>query len=291
MSVALFKRAYRCTVDTVQISELDCSFKVVRDLKAKSPNTAEIEIRNLSEAHRRQMEQNKTVRVHLEAGYQKPDGAAPAEFSTMSLIYAGDLRQVGTTWEGPTSITKISTGDGEAKHRKARVKRSYGPGTSIKKVIQDLAAALGVGAGNLSKLGAAEFAKVGAVFSGGTVTSGSAADELDRLLTSAGYEYSIQDGNLQILPRGQALAGKAVVLSAASGLIGSPHITSDGVLHGKCLMVPDVFPGRLIEMRSKGVVGFFRLSRCEYTGDMDGTEWGIEFEGKESVGTRERVAA
>lgn len=278
----LFQRDFSLTVDTLKITELDVSFKVTRAL-GREPNTAEISVKNLTEAHRAQLTEKASVRVVLEAGYKVDGGGAltgpGATFSSgTSLIFAGDLREVKTMREGADLVTRISSGDGEKGRRQARINRSFGPGSSLLTVIEACAEAMGVGLGNLRELRNPEFQGAGGVFPSGTAVSGSVADILGDILRSAGFTYSIQDGQLQILKRGTALAATAVVLSSETGLIDTPNLSSDGTMRARMLMTPDVFPGRKIEMRAENVRGFFRVKRAEYTGDTTGADWFIDVE-------------
>lgn len=296
----LFRRSYRLTVEDVAISDLDISFSVDRTIK-KQPSTADISIYNLDPDRRQRIEERGAARVVLEAGYEMPEGAARGQgYSDRGLIYAGDLREVYTDREGADLITHLTSGDGEKKHRQARVQKSFAPSTSIKAAIRACADALGVGVGNLDSITRAEFPGVGAVFPCGTVLSGSAAEELDGLLRSAGLEYSIQNGALQIRTRRQALEGEAVVLGPETGLIGNASVSSDLTLKATCLMIPDIFPGRRIKVLSEAVFGnilaiqsrgqgrrhlhgfsgFFRVNNARYSGDTSGNDWQIDIEGE-----------
>ena len=102
------------------------------------------------------------------------------------------------------------------------------------------------------------------------------------LAQSAGLEWSIQNGNLQLLGRGAALAAKAIVLRADTGLIGVPSIDSEGVVRARSLIVPDLFPGRKVEILSQAVRGFFAIEKATYTGDTTAgaQEWYVDIEAK-----------
>lgn len=284
----LIDRRYRLRVNQTVVTELDIDFNVMRTL-AKDPNTAEIHVKNLSEDTRASIEQRASSNVSLEAGYK--DG--------MSLIFNGDLRNANTVREGANIITTIQSGDGEKNNKKRRISKSYAPGTPIRQAISDLANALGVGLGNINRIPNVEFPRAGAVFPTGTVVDGNAADELELLLRSAGLEYSIQDGALQVVSRKQSLKGTAVVLSPSSGLLGGASVGSDGILKCRTLMIPDVFPGRKIQPKSievsedirniqsrgkgrkhlEGFSGVFRAHTCEYVGDTTSdSDWTIEIQ-------------
>ena len=204
-----------------------------------------------------------------------------------------------TIREGPDIITTIASGDGEKKNRNARIDRSYAPGTTIQQVVKDLAEAMGVGLGNLNRIGKVEFPKAGATFPTGTTLSGNVSDELTEILRSAGLEYSIQDEQLQILTRDQALKDEVVILAPDSGLVGTASVGSDRILRCTTLMIPDIFPGRRVRPETESVQGdvsaiqsrgsgrrhlenfsgIFRCQKCIYTGDTSaGERWTIEIE-------------
>ena len=268
----LFKRVAALTVGTLRFTALDFSFTVVRSLD-REPNTAEIQIFNLSETSRASVEGEEQQRVRLEAGFEGDDG--------LSVIYEGDLRKASSTRDGPAIVTSVESGDGERQYRRARVNLSFGRDTSLRTVLERVGNAMGVGVGNLvEQAQTAGFEGLGNVFSEGVVMSGSAREELTGLLDGAGLEWSIQDGNLQVLGRGQALTLTAVVLRSGSGLVGSPSIDSEGLMSAQALLIPGVFPGRKVQIVSEFVNGFFRTTKASYTGDTRGNDWFVSIEGR-----------
>jgi hypothetical protein len=273
----LFRRETSLTVGTLRFTGLDLRFQVSKSLD-REPNTAEIAVFNLSQSSRQQVEETEDQRVELRAGYVEDDGSA--------VIFAGDLRKASSTRDGADIVTVIEAGDGERAYRRGRVSRSFGAGTSLRSVIEGVGASLGLGIGNLSEVAAgAGFEGLGQVFSEGVVVSGSSREELSGLLDSAGIEWSVQDGNLQLLERGQALATTAVRLSPETGLIGSPSIDSEGLMKARALLIPDVFPGRKVEIVSEFVSGFYRVTKASYTGDTASTEWYVDIEGRAPSGS------
>lgn len=96
-----------------------------------------------------------------------------------------------------------------------------------------------------------------------------------------GLEASIQDGALQILTKGLAVQRTAVVLSPQSGLLDSPSIGPGGILKARALLNHDIFPGRLVCIKSQLIDSrFFRVERANYTGDIAGPDWFVEIEGR-----------
>ena len=280
--VALFKRDLALTVDTLRITNLDASFKVKRTL-GREPNTAEVNIRNLNGTNQAALEEKEEVRVVIEAGYSQPAnaiifGVNNTFASGRSVIFNGDLREVRTEREGADLVTRLSSGDGERRRRRARINRSFGRGTNLRTVVEACAEAMGVGLGNLNRITNPEFPGAGAVFPNGTTASGSVADILGEILQSAGFTYSIQDGNLQILARRTALENTTIILSSETGMVDTPSISSDGIMRARTLMIPDLFPGRKVEFRGERVTGFAFVKVADYTGDTASADWFIDVE-------------
>ncbi len=243
-------------------------FSVKKTLK-KAANTVDLKIHNLGKSSRSIIEQQIVTTVQLDAGYK--DGT--------STIFLGDLRSHATEKDGTDMVTRLACGDGEKAIQTSRVNLSMRKGSTTAQVLQSLAAALGVGPGNLAQA-LPKLAPFGDMFSLGTVLSGSAAREMTRVLSSVGFTWSIQNGALQILALKTALAGTALLLNAKTGLIGSPSVDKDGVLSCKCLMIPDVFPGRLMVLDGKRLQGQYRIEETTHAGDTHGTDWGIDIKAK-----------
>lgn len=267
----LFERDWSIRVGSLELTRIDVTFSVTRTLKPE-PNTAELGIYNLNPDHRSQVESQVSVPVIIEAGYV---GAG------RSVIFHGDMRNAATEREGADRITRLESGDGERRRQRARISRSFRGGTSVETVLRELASALGVGIGNaVEAFRSATFSTGAAVFRERCVLSGGVAAELEQLCRSCGLEYSIQNGALQVLPRGRPLQGTAIVLNSDSGLIGSPKKERDDrqrpLLTAVCMMIPDVNPGRLVQIQSEDVSGQFRIESTVHKGDTAGSDWTIE---------------
>jgi hypothetical protein len=285
---ALFDRAWAITVDTIKLAEHDVVFKVEKTIKAE-PNTCSLSIWNLNEAQRSALEELrppaekahladkgharavKGIGVRIEAGY----GNSP------SLIWLGDLRTVNSVKDGPDWVTALESGDGEKAWQNARVNVSYGPKTPVDTALRAMVRALGVGEGNLAQVvHKLQVAGVGKVFPRGTVISGPVSQELSDFCRSADLEWSIQDGAIQFVDRGKALAGRAVRLSPDTGMLGSPTVDPDGILTVQMLMIPDVRPGTLLVVNAARVKGNYRVEKATWAGDSAGGDWTITCEAK-----------
>jgi hypothetical protein len=272
----LFDRRATVTVDTIRFTALDFSFTIEKSLKPE-PNTCELTILNLSEDHCAELEllapktgkrATQGIPCKIEAGYK----------DSVSQLWLGDLRTVETVIDGPDRVTRLSSGDGEKAWQNARLHVSYGPKTPIETAIRAIVRALGVGEGNIGKVVSKLKIAGSALFPTGAVVSGSAARELVDIARSADLEVSIQDGALQFLDRGKALAGQAIRLAPGTGMIGSPTVDNEGILTVESLIIPGLKPGALIVVEGKRVKGNFRAAKCTWSGDTAGEDWKITTE-------------
>jgi hypothetical protein len=273
----LFGRTYSIQIDDLGVESLRVGFTVKKSLK-KTANTAEIAVYNLAKDTRKRLEGMSAVAVQLFAGY---DGVN-------SLIFRGELRDVFSRWEENGSwVTVLRGADGDAAMRTARTNYGQRPGVSVARVVQQLATDLGVGIGNAARaIVSGNLEGVGNAFGKGVTMSGSTQEQLDKILRSAGKEWSIQDGELQVIDAGAALQASVTVLSPITGLMGTPEVQDKGANKGKaqirCRILPDLNPGRAAAVESATVIGVWRIDEVTYTGDTHGQDWTAEIMAREA---------
>jgi hypothetical protein len=278
------------TVGTVGISgegagggleraSLDCSFEVEKST-AREPNTASVKIWNLSQDHRRAIERTAQLALTIEAGYA---GATTVIFSGDVRVAqsapgverrrAADKTKVRGARDDVDIITEIEAEDGGTAYRTATVQQSFGRGTPVADVLRAAARAMGVGEGNVSSF--ASDATLGdvRVYTDGTVLSGLAHREMDRIVRGCGLTWSIQSGALQLQRAGQALATRAVRLAPSTGLVGSPSMDADGYVEAVSLLNGALYPGRPVVLESRDIEGSFAVRRVRHAGETAGTEW------------------
>jgi hypothetical protein len=279
-----FGRLCEVNVGGLRVESLRVGFSVEKTAK-REPNTCEIAVYNLSRAHREALETGygkvrvpgtklKAIPVRLAAGYQG---------TGMSLLFYGQLREVFSRPESDGSwVTVLRSGDGDRATR-ARATFGFRPGVSIARVVESLAGEMGIGLGNAGKqLAVARLVGLGATIERGATFEGSAPEQLDALLRSAGYEWSIQDNTLQVMPIGKSLDTQGVLLSPQSGLVDVPTTDEKGNLQARALLLPGLVPGRRVKVRSSTIRGVWRLEKVRYVGDTHGQDWVAELEGTPS---------
>jgi len=268
--VKLFGRAWEISAGDVLLSDttsgVACEFSVKKTLKPE-PNTADLKVWNLSETTRAKLTSPKKVPIRIEAGY----------VDRVSQIYLGDVRAMSPGEKrGPDIVTELMSGDGSQQFREAHLEVPLGPKTPNGVALQAIAKALGVGMGNVPKVAATLASKGSAVFPRSTVLVGNVARILTDFCRSAGLEWSIQDGVLQVLDLGKPLETKPYVISADSGMIGAPSLGSDGKVSATCLMIPELRPGMRVMFDTFAVKGVYRVSECEYQGSTHGADWSLK---------------
>lgn len=255
---------------------LRVSIKIEKTLQ-KEPNAAEVTIWNLSKGTRAAL-QKKGIPTEIEAGY----------FNATSLIFKGDLDYGSTTRQGSDWVTVLQATDSGTKYRSSRINISFDAGSVLTDVLKTAAEAIGVGLGNVAEA-AAEGAPRGTAleYVKGLVLSGKASEQFDKIVKRAGWEWSIQDGQIQITKPGQPLDPDEVIsLQQGTGLIGSPERGEKGIVKARSLLQPQLLPGHRVEIKAgdRGgkpeIDGFYRIEKLSITGDTGGKDWYSDIEAR-----------
>lgn len=256
------------TVNRLEISGLRIGFKVIKDSQPQ-PNNVEISIYNLAPASRAALEE-KGCRILLLAGYA----------DQVSQIASADIRIAQSQKLGVDWVTKIEAGDGERAIKFARVKESWAPGTPVSEVISKTVQALMLDPGNAL----AKAKQISAQYSSGYVQNAKASDELTSLLEPHGYDWSVQDGRIEVLKKDEALPETAPLLSPDTGLIGAPEMGTPAkagekpVLKVRSLLQPRIRPGQRFQLRSASRNGVFIARKVTHAGDTFGNDWYTDIE-------------
>lgn len=259
--VAVGKRGAKAT----EIEDLRIVFKIEKTLE-KTPNNATIEIYNLAPATRALFEQ-KHAAIRVTAGYGQ----------SIKDIFIGDIGAVTTKRAGADIITSIEAADGLVNFQTKEVDLSFAPGAKVGEVLDALVKGFGYVRGEIQGV------DVNSEYLKGVVFSGKIRDCMDQLLgKQRDVKWSIQDGQLQILPKTSGSRHAAIILSAATGLIGSPSkkivVNVDiakkkegkeaetGALL-KSLLNAEYLPGRLVRVEAQFVTGNFKIDKVVHQGD------------------------
>ena len=257
------------TQSALVVEDLRVVFKVKKSLR-KEPNTGNIEVYNLNAQHRALL-QEKGARCWLEAGYAG---------SPLTQYFSGDVRYIDHKREKADWVCKLELGDGEQAYKYGHCNGSFGPGTKDADIVKWIAQTSGWDLGNVNSM----LSSIPGAQVNGYCVYGSPAKALTDVLAGHGLSWSIQDGGVQILPLAGYLAGRAVQVDEAHGLVGSPEFGSapkkgkPRTLKVKVLLQPGLFPGDRINLNSQAKSGVFTIQKGEYSGDSYGGDYYAQLE-------------
>lgn len=289
-----FNRDYRLLVGPagrkgVEIAPpLRMTFDISKDTK-EEPNEIKIRVWNLKPETRDAIVEPDSVAA-LYAGYAEEDGPL--------LLAYGTVLQGWTYFDGPDVITELDVLDGYAQIRDTVVSLGYGPGPQARLIITDIAKQMGL------RLVMPDDAP-DRVWQNGFSYYGAARVALHKVVQGTGLEWSIQNGELQVISRRGTTTRQGFVLSATSGLIGHPERTRQGAREKakvrdqrtgdnrnivsarqqrdgwrvNSLLLPTLNPGDLIKLESRTVEDWFRVESLKHVGDWGGPgDWQTELE-------------
>jgi len=242
------------------------------------PNKSKISIYNISQESRNFLEQSDLL-LFLKAGFQ----------DEISNIFIGDILRREASRSGPDVIYTLECGDSEGIISRAHVDIGLGPGATNVQLFNLAAEKLGLTLGIKKGI-------VTRVFKNGFSFSGLASDLLTQQTVNIGLEWSVQDGELRIMPKDEDDGEEAVVISPETGLIGFPTKTPDGVKFTS-LLNPKLRPGRAVKIESKQFFGqtgpnanliastsliesgsIVKVRKATFTGDTREGQWVTEVE-------------
>jgi hypothetical protein len=273
----LYGRVVTAQVGPLRLEGFRVSFSVEKTNES-NPNTAELQIFGLNPASRGEIQGSEKMPFVLEAGYTR----------TSAIIFSGEVVRPTNVKTPQGWVTKVTGADGQTPQKRV-INTTLQPGVTVAEVIETLAGRLGVGAGAaLRRARRGDFSGAIERFSSGLSLSGSVRSEMDRLTRSLGVDWSIQDGELQLLRDEDTIEGQATLLNRTSGLVGSPEQVEETKNKRKrvitkmtSLLQPSISPGRIVQLTSEAVSGSFKTLKVTHTGDTHGQPWYSQVEAVE----------
>jgi hypothetical protein len=197
-----------------------------------------------------------------------------------ATLFQGDVREDESKHEGAEWTTKFQLADGERAISNARVSASLAGGVTGTQVLQAAAASMGFTVPKNAKEAAAMLTTI---TSHGFTLRGPSQNVLDRTLGPAGYSWSVQDQQLQILGERDVVDGNgvvttsgtvpAIVVSQQTGMVADPDYSvpkalgKPPILKVKIQVDPRAVPGRLMQLKSEKISGNFRIEDVKSSGD------------------------
>lgn len=251
------------------VTKLRVKFGVLKTL-TENPNTCEFTIYNMRKESRAAVQQNPLF-VRLEAGYG----------SELATIFEGDLVLAYSVHNGTDWETRVQVAEGDRAFRHSRVSKSFAAGASAKTAIAEVAKSMGL----RMPTSIADAKALAGQFVSGVTLHGPSRDQMTKILKPRGFDWSIQNNELQILAKNGVRPDQAIVISSKTGMVGVPELGTpkepgDPVtLKTKTLLDTAIVPGGRVQMEAEEVKGLFRVDKVSFVGDTRGQEFFSEVEG------------
>jgi len=259
------------------ISDLDVSFEVIRSVTF-AENTAGFTITNAQESTRREILKQGN-NVIFKAGY---------EDEGIGVLFIGNISMASSVRSGPDIITTLECVSVRGKDKPlgtTYVSLSYGPDVSIKKPLQDIAAALGLvlmGADNTAEIALGNINLDGGFTAAGTARA--ALDYCKNILKANDVGLYIDNTELVVYNlRGRTSRFTPVYLDYESGLITVQEIEEEDNQSAQdpipkkvefdCLINPKLQPNGLVQIKTPHVNGFFIIDKLTFSGDNFGGDF------------------
>ena len=215
--------------------DFDFTFTVKRG-NTSEPNSAQVSVFNLTET-KRSAASKEYSRIWIDAGYN----IEPIN------IFAGNITHSSSGYAGADYLTTIEATDGGLAYSKGSINTSYPPNTSIKEIVRRLVAEglPNVTVGRIVGLDDVEASPYPYIANGLTT------QRLNEIARSYDARWSIENEVFEMVRDDRAGATAiAYVLSADTGMVGSPRVTEKG-LQVKSMLNGRIKPNDLIAVDSK----------------------------------------
>ncbi len=282
----------------LDVSRMRVSFKV-QHFDTQTPKSLFVRVYNLSQQTIAAVPKE-GGQVLLSAGYHgtTPTVGATATPPAPGVIFRGKITQVRVGRESQTdTYLDVFAADGDDAYTQATVNHTLAAGATpdqVRDKILESFGTYGFTKGNAPSLADA------AILPRGQVFYGMARDHMRVLARDNACTWGFDDGRVDMTPHAAALPGEAVVLTAATGMIGLPQQTEDGIAV-RCLLNPQLRKGGRVRISNASIQrarysqnaasgnthgellpgidsstkddGFYKIIWIDYVGDTRGQEW------------------
>lgn len=226
----------------------------VRKMTNQSPNLLFARIYNLSPTTRNKVIEHR--RVSLSAGYQR---------GRYGMIFKGTVVQYRHGKENATdTYLEIIGGDGDQAYGFSTLNQEWEGGTTnqtmitdaIQKMIKDNPD-ISLGKVDAGEWGTQKLLRAAAA-------NGMVHSFLRQHARAANADWFIDDGKINFVKRTGYVPGEAAVLSPATGMVGMPEVTPQGI-QVQCLLNPDLRLGGLVKIDSELLSGVAHVPGSKVT--------------------------
>ena len=269
----------------LDLSNLRFRFEV-RASDVETPNTLSCRVYNLAgETVNRIIQEFDTVT--LTAGYQT---------GNQGTIFQGDIKQFRRGRErNVDNYLDILAADGDQSYNFAVINQSFPAGTTESQELSAIASSLGLPVAPTAE----GFLTTGGILPRGKTRFGMARLHMANLARRNNVRWSIQNGVVTLIPETGFLPGQVVAINTASGMIGTPEQTDNGIVV-RCYLNPLIRIGQAVKINNGDINqaiiksqffpsytsqyypatvandGLYRVLVAEHVGDIRANDWYTE---------------
>ena len=259
----------------ISIKDLRITFEISK-VESKDPNTAKIEVFNLSEDTRKKIETEQLGdNIILYAGYLDGEGE--------QLLFSGDVVSVTHKIIRPNVVTTIMANDGANSLGSSKISISKNKGVSARSILQTILSTFPL-PNNLKTI----FLPVEKIYSNGFAFTGMSKVALTKVTEYLDLEWTIQNNEIRLTPFDGNDSTTAVLLNTKSGLLNSPSRILDDTKKAKgtsvknkpgwkvqSLLSPKINPKGQLGISSREIPDntIFNVHSVIHRGDTHGPEW------------------
>jgi hypothetical protein len=272
----------------LDLSDMRVKFTIGNN-DADAPNTAEVRVYNLSDQTTKQA-MKEFDSVVLDAGYE----------NNHAIIFRGTIKQFRRGKESNVdSFLDILAADNDLGYNFGFLNQTFAPGVTPRQIIDACAKAMNCTVDpNVDKVIDGVQATGGVMLNPrGKVAFGLARSYMRDIAVTFNARWSIQNGQVTLIPLSGYLPGEAVKINSLTGMIGIPEATSDGI-QVRVLLNPQIRIGGSIQINNKDITqsqirdrffpgyksqtfianvasgdGFYRVLVAEHKGDTRDQTW------------------
>lgn len=267
----------------IDVSNLRFRFEV-RGADTESPNTAVIRIYNLSKQSITAI-LAEYLTVVLQAGYEE---------GNFGIIFAGTVKQYRRGKESNIdSYLEVLAADGDTAYNYGFSNTTIQAGSTNASRLSQYGQAMGL---PVDPSATQYMEATGGILPRGKVLFGLARDGVRDLAQGNGARWSIQNGVVTLIPLTGYLPGTAVIVNSATGMVGVPEATDNGI-NVRTLLNPLIKIGTRIQINNNDITqttikeqffpsykdinyvadvtndGLYRVMVAEHIGDTRGQEF------------------
>jgi len=276
-----FRRSASLTIgkpnalSAIVIKDLKIIFEIAKT-EGKDPNTAKVEVFNLSAATRKKIETEQLGdNLIVYAGYLDGEGE--------ELIFSGDITSVTHQIIRPNVITTIIANDGANALSSSKISLAKNKGITGVSVLEEILKTIPL-PNNLKTI----FLPVSKSYTNGFAFTGMSKEALTKVTEFLDLEWTIQNNEIRLTPFDGNDSTQAVLLNSNSGLLDSPSRILDDTKKAKgvakktkpgwklkALLSPKINPKGQIGVSSRDIPknSIFNVHSVVHRGDTHGPEW------------------